>query len=120
MVNSLVRLVDIQIQNFKNVIDFVYERIGKQAFRNCNLTKTNNDFYAYKQSYHPTLTESVLLAVDSIINSKMIVHDDLRKKLNEILKDEAFQDILTHKTTYIENIINRKKRLIEVFSDKNE
>lgn len=93
-------------QMFLNVINFLSNHLGSQAFHNIS----PNDPNKYVNKFNPTIFDSIMLATEVVIKNN---HDyDIDKKVLcerklALLKNEEYQDLIKVRTTTIERINKR-------------
>ena len=96
-------VLDNRKKKFCNTIDFIHKNIGPQSFH--NLSKE----YANKlvPKFNPTIFDSISIATSEIINQKHINVKELEKKRLRLLKNEKYQELISIRTTNIDNIKTR-------------
>lgn len=104
------------IDKLKSTIEWIYVNIGIDAFKNIKFV--DNGIVTYKNSYQPTLIETLLISV-YIISTKMNFKSDInfRVKLNELLQKDFFQDLLGKDTMNLERISTRIDEVIKIFGE---
>lgn len=105
-----------ELDKLKAAIDWIYDNIGVDAFK--NVKPTDDGSIKYKKSYQPTLIESLLIAV-CIINEKKQFKRKInyRNELDKLLKEDYFQDLLGKNTMNLENIAVRIDKIIRIFGE---
>ena len=103
--------IDYILMKFENVIDWIYENIGVDAFK--NIKSSSNSEIIYKNSIQSTLAESLMVAVSLLLEENCISTSDCRDKLNKLLIEEKFQDLIGKDTMNCDRIQERINRLKE-------
>ena len=104
------------IDKLKSTIHWIYDNIGLDAFK--NIKSVDSDIVKYKNSYQPTLIETLLISV-YIISTEMNFKSGInfRLKLNELLQKDSFQDLLGKDTMNSERISTRIDEVIKIFGE---
>lgn len=91
---------------FSKNMRYIFERLGKNAFRN---GKTKDGNFLFAKKINPAIMDSIYVATDFYNNQKSLnIVEDLMVNYKELLSDEEYQDVISKRTTSIENI---KKRI---------
>ena len=98
-------------QNFILTINACKNAFGDAAFR--NLKKASEDF---TNKISPTIFDAITVATSYAIkkNSVDFEKNDYRKNYIDLLKNEEFRDVSSHRTTDIENIFKRIELASEI------
>lgn len=104
------------IDKLKSTIHWIYDNIGLDAFK--NIKSVDSDIVKYKNSYQPTLIETLLISV-YIISTEMNFKSGInfRLKLNELLQKDSFQDLLGKDTMNSERISTRIDEVVKIFGE---
>jgi len=98
--------LEVMSSEFSKNMSYIFERLGKNAFRN---GKTNDGKFLFAKKINPAIMDSIYVATDFYNNQKPSnIVEDLMVKYKELLRDEEYQDVISKRTTRIENI---KKRI---------
>ena len=104
--------LEVMSSKFSKNMSYIFERLGKNAFRN---GKTNDGKFLFAKKINPAIMDSIYVATDFYINQKSSnIVEDLMVKYKELLRDEEYQDVISKRTTRIENI----KKRIEIACNK--
>ncbi|WP_339752759.1 DUF262 domain-containing protein [Algoriphagus aquimarinus] len=95
--------IELKRKEFQNVVKFLYENIGSNAFRNLAADNT------YQSRFNPTVFDSITIATNFAIAKlgEGITKSELKKKHKTLLADEKFKEYSTTRTTNIEHIKGR-------------
>lgn len=101
--HNTVDFLSSKIVEFEHMIEFIYDNIGKNAFRNINNENK------YQTRFHPTIFDSISIATTfALLKTKGHPNTaDLEKKHKELLADADFKRYSTIRTTNIEHINGR-------------
>lgn len=96
---------------FEMGVDFAYEHFGTGAFHNISPTEEGR----LVARFSPTVFDAVLISVDAAINSGVAARtrDGLEGRRLEMLKDQAYQKLLSQETMRVPNI---RKRVSGMFN----
>jgi hypothetical protein len=113
-VNSQIEsVIDERRKKFNDVIDFIYEHFGENAFYNI----TGGDETKIRKRFYPTIFDSLCPAV-SIALEKLgddIPKENLEEKRLELLKDEDYREFITEGTMQISHIHGRINLTLQHF-----
>lgn len=86
---------------FENTIQIVHDCIGKNAFKNYSKGKFANKF-------HPAIFDAIMVSAFLISDKGYPIHQVLEEQHKEIFQNDIFNEVISKRTTNIENI---KKRI---------
>lgn len=92
--------IDRMRNRFLNMVDGVYDSIGKDAF--CNYT---NDRFTGK--FHPAIFDAISVSFSNKSESKCIIVDDPCSAHIKLLEDISFKENISERTTDVKAIIDR-------------
>ena len=99
-------------ENFIYTIDEIYDKIGKNAFRNY----TRNGF---KANFHPSIFDAVVCAVYQCLQSGMVIPKISKEQHIKLLTDEDFKAATSERTTDIKNIYKRIELVKSVLTENS-
>ena len=90
-------------QEFVNVITFINEHLGEEAFFNYQ-----NDLDKIRKRLYPTIYDSIMIATSiALRRNPEMVYEDLKDRRVRLVKDPEYRKSITNGTMQIENIRNR-------------
>lgn len=107
--NASAELIEEYISEFKKVVDVLWERLGKNAFRNLTKKTEKNPIQKFSSAIHPAIFDAVTVATAQVLQSG---NDDVIEACNEaryklLLSNAEFIDCITIRTTNTEKIERR-------------
>lgn len=92
---------------FLDTMDFLYANIGKNLFRTC---KVKNNCIVWAKKVNPVILDAVCTATIKVKNKypdEQFDAFDLKKKYENLLKNEKFLNVIKQRTTNVDNIKSR-------------
>lgn len=99
-------------QIFTATMSLIFEKIGKNAFRNLTKITAKNPIQQYANAFHPAIFDAVGQAAAYIVENKVQLRQDrdYEHAHRELLNDDEFKDCISIRTTNVDKI----KRRIEI------
>lgn len=97
-------------EDFKKVIEFIYENFGEEAFFNLQ-----NDLQKMRKRLYPTVYDSLMIATSiALRNGYTVGQEDLREKRLKLLKDEEYRESITQGTMQTGHINTRISKALSI------
>lgn len=97
-------------EDFKKVIEFIYENFGEEAFFNLQ-----NDLQKMRKRLYPTVYDSLMIATSiALRNGYTVGQEDLREKRLQLLKDEEYRESITQGTMQTGHINTRISKALSI------
>lgn len=97
---------------FTATMSLIFEKIGKNAFRNLTKITEKKPVQQYANAFHPAIFDAVGQAAAYIVENKIQLRQDRDYEYahRELLNDDEFKDCISIRTTNVDKI----KRRIEI------
>ncbi len=92
-------------RQFKSVIEFVLLRFGEFAFQNYS-----DSLAGPSGKFSPPLFDALCASVDRALSQRIAIPDNLSERLEPLLKDQSFRDLLRIRTTNADRVVDRIER----------
>lgn len=97
-------------EDFKTVIEFIYENFGEEAFFNLQ-----NDLQKMRKRLYPTVYDSLMIATSIALKRGYNVgQDELREKRLQLLKNEEYRESITQGTMQASHINTRISKALSI------
>lgn len=97
-------------EDFKKVIEFIYENFGEEAFFNLQ-----NDLQKMRRRLYPTVYDSLMVATSIALKRGFTVgQEDLRVKRLQLLRDEEYRESITQGTMQVDHINTRISKALSI------
>lgn len=97
-------------EDFKKVIEFIYENFGEEAFFNLQ-----NDLQKMRKRLYPTVYDSLMIATSiALRNGYTVGQDDLRENRLQLLRDEEYRESITQGTMQTGHINTRISKALSI------
>ena len=97
-------------EDFKKVIEFIYENFGEEAFFNLQ-----NDLQKMRKRLYPTVYDSLMIATSiALRNGYTVGQDDLRENRLQLLRDEEYRESITQGTMQTGHIYTRISKALSI------
>ena len=97
--------------SFSRNMKFIYSKLGDNAFRN---GKLKNGEFSFAKKINPAIMDSVYVATDYWKNKYPDKNDDIKINYQALLQNAEYQNVISNRTTRIENIKKRIEMACEI------
>lgn len=109
--NATEEFLESKRRSFENVISFIYENLGVEAFFNLQ-----NDLEKLRRRLYPTVFDSIMIATSIALSQGFVVEAgvDMKQRRLDLLKDLDYRDSITQGTMRVENIKMRISKALSI------
>lgn len=109
--NATEEFLESKRRSFENVISFIYENLGVEAFFNLQ-----NDLEKLRRRLYPTVFDSIMIATSIALSQGFVVETgvDMKQRRLDLLKDLDYRDSITQGTMRVENIKMRISKALSI------
>lgn len=109
-------IINIREMEFTNTINFIYDKIGKQAFHNIS----QKEPFKLINKFNPTIFDSISIATNYALKKNIKLNTiDLEVKRKDLLMNNEYKNFITHRTTNIAHINGRIKLALQYLYGMN-
>lgn len=101
--------INVMKEEFKKVIDIIWNALGRDAFRNLTKSTEKNPTQKFSNSIHPAIFDAVTIATGQILKEGKTgsISNFTKDNYKSLLNDAEFIDCITTRTTNTDKIQRR-------------
>lgn len=100
--------INIMKKNFETAMDFILINFGKEAFNNIGSEGKR------VKKFHPTIFDAIAISTLNFLKTGETAASDLKKKREDLLKNDEFKNFISVRTTNLESIRGRISKASEI------